>query len=874
MGEVYKARDIKLKRDVALKVLPEALANDPERRARFEREAQALAALNHPNIGAIYGLEDSTDGMALIMELVDGGPLTDRFSPTGMPLIDAVSLAVQIASGLEAAHKVGIVHRDLKPGNVLVTSAGVVKLVDFGLAKLLSAPELVTGDTATQAANPATEQGLILGTVAYMSPEQAQGKSIDARSDLFSFGTLFYEMLTGMRPFEGENAMSTLAAILREDPKPPNAVRGGALPRDAERIVLRCLRKDPDRRFQTAADLRLALEDLKEDTSSGTVGPTTAAASAARSRWPWVVASGICLATVVTSGIFVWTRPKTPASPPLRQMTFEAGVALTPTLSPDGKLVAFASDRSGERHLDIWLRQTAGGEPVRLTSGSDSKVSPQFSPDGTRIFYLGGRNELDTVPALGGPSRRVLDKAGPFAMSSHGEIVFYRPGIGNASSIFILPATGGSPEAWHPECVTVGVPAWSPDGGRLAFFGFCGEARTDSRRSPDLMLASRTGASVSRVSTVDIPGVGLDVRPLWIRLRSGTEALIVPLRAGDSVNLYLVGFDGTKRQVTQGTGVESWPAISPSGELIFTRSEQVPSVWSLDVRGHDKNPTKEASPARMFGTSRDGTKLVFGRMLGMVNGQLVLRDRASGTETVLAAHSVILEGAGSFWPQVSPDGRRILYRVFAPPTFGHYLVSADGGTPRFLSAAKDFGLVSDWSPDGTRVLGECQPITKGICELDPDDERVRVVLQEPAGGQLLYPSYSWDGKWMVFMLRRSGRTVICVTPVRHDGTFESAAAWVGISPDDAESARPRFSPDGSSVYYESTRGSVVTLVRQQLDPVTRRTVEPPLPLAIVQTIPSGLFLVPTVNTLSVTRDRLFFNNIDAHSNIWMTTLPE
>ena len=872
MGEVYKARDLKLKRDVALKVLPQGLATDPERRARFEREAQALAALNHPNIAAIFGLEDSTERMALIMELVDGVPLTDRLSPKGMPLTDAVSLAVQIVGGLEAAHKVGIVHRDLKPGNVLVTSAGVVKLVDFGLAKLLSVPQLLTGDTATEAANPATEQGLILGTVAYMSPEQAQGQSIDARSDLFSFGTLFYEMLTGRRPFQGEDKMSTLAAILRDDPKPPNAGRGGALPREAERIVLRCLRKDRDRRFQTAADLRLALEDLKEDTSSGIVGPITAAAPAARSRWLWVLASGICLATVVTSGVFVWTRGTTPTSQPLRQVTFEAGVALTPTLSPDGKLVAFASDRSGEGHLDIWLKQMAGGEPVRLTSGPDSKVSPQFSPDGTRIFYLGGRNELDAVSALGGPSRRVLDRAGPFAMSSQGEIVFYRPGTGDGSPIFILPATGGSPEAWHPECVTLGTPTWSPDGGRLVFPGFCGAARTDSRRGPDLLLASRTGASVSRVDTKDIPGLG--VRSLWVRLRSGTEGLLVPLRAGDSVNLYLMGFDGTKRQVTHGTGVESWPAISPSGEIIFTRSEQVPSVWSLDLGGHDKNPTKEASPARMFGTSRDGTKLVFGRMLGMVNGQLVLRDRASGTETVLAAHSVILEGAGSFWPQVSPDGRRILYRVLAPPTFGQYLVSADGGTPRFLSASKDFGLASDWSPDGTRALGECQPVTKGICELDPDDETVRVVLNDPRGGQLLYPSYSWDGKWVVFMWRRAGRTVICVTPVREDGTFGSAAAWVGISPDDAEAARPRFSPDGSSVYYESTRGSVVTLVRQQLDPVTRRTVEQPVLLAIVQTIPSGLFLTPTVHILSVTRDRVFFNNIDARSNIWTTTLPD
>jgi Tol biopolymer transport system component len=582
------------------------------------------------------------------------------------------------------------------------------------------------------------------------------------------------------------------------------------------------------------------------------------------------VVSGICLAAAATTGWFFWTRPKIQTSPPLRQITFEAGVALTPALSPDGKLVAFASDRSGEGHLDIWLKQLAGGEPVRLTSGADSKVSPQFSPDGTRLYYLGGRNDLYEVSALGGPSRKVLDSAGPFAMSIHGDVVFYRPGTGPGGPIFILPATGGSPEAWRPECVTVDTPTWSPDGGRLVFAGFCDGARPGPRQRPDLMLASRTGASVSRVDTVDIPGLG--ARSLWVRLRSGTEGLLVSLRSGDSVNLYLMSFDGTKRQLTHG-GLESWPAISPSGEMIFTRSEQAPAVWSLDVGGHDTTPTKEASPARMFGTSRDGTTLVFGRMLGMVNGQLVLRDRARGTETVLAAHAVFLEGAGSFWPQVSPDGRRILYRVLAQPP-GEYLVSADGGAPRFLAASTDFGLASDWSPDGTHALGECQPITKGICELDPDEDKVRVVLTDPQGGQLLYPSYSWDGKWVVFMWRRGGRTVVCATPFRDDGTLDGAAAWVVISPDDAEAARPRFSPDGSSVYYESTRGSVVTLVRQQLDLVTRRPVKQPVRLATVQTVPSGLFLAPTVNVLSVTRDRVFFNNIDARSNIWMTTLPE
>ena len=273
MGEVYRARDTKLERDVAVKVLPERFASDPERVARFRHEAQHLAALNHPNIVSIYGVEDTNTGVALVMELVEGTSLNDHVGPKGMPLAAALKLAVQIASGLEAAHSVGIVHRDLKPANVIVTSTGVVKLVDFGLAKQEEAATPGSGESETVASSLKTKHGEVLGTVAYMSPEQAQGQTIDVRSDLFSFGTLLYEMLTGRRPFQGDNHIATLAAILEHHPKPPSEIARALLPREVERLVLRCLRKDPDRRYQTASDLRLALEDLKEDASTGRLEP-------------------------------------------------------------------------------------------------------------------------------------------------------------------------------------------------------------------------------------------------------------------------------------------------------------------------------------------------------------------------------------------------------------------------------------------------------------------------------------------------------------------------------------------------------------------------------------------------------------------------
>ncbi|MGH9200288.1 MAG: serine/threonine protein kinase, partial [Vicinamibacterales bacterium] len=323
----------------------------------------------------------------------------------------------------------------------MVNSSGVVKLVDFGIAKLLESFDVDGGSAETRAQSaPRTAQGQIVGTVAYMSPEQARGEPVDARSDLFSFGTLFYEMLTGHRPFQAGDSISTLAAILNSEPPPPSTVVGTSLPREVERVVLRCLRKDRDRRFQTASDLKLELEDLAEDTATTARGQQITTPR----RRPWArIALGVAgVAVVAAIAMYAFrSRPLDSGRPRLRQLTFEAGVAITPALSRDGKLLAYASDRSGEPQLDIWLKQIAGGEPLRLTSGPDSKVNPQFSPDGTRVYYLGGRNEIFEVPALGGASRKVFENAGPFSVSARGDIAFYRPGTGTAPGpIFIVTA--------------------------------------------------------------------------------------------------------------------------------------------------------------------------------------------------------------------------------------------------------------------------------------------------------------------------------------------------------------------------------------------------------------------------------------------------
>jgi Tol biopolymer transport system component len=869
MGEVYRARDTRLNRDVALKVLPVDWAGDVDRRTRFQHEAQVLAALNHPNVAAIYGLEEEAGHLALSMELVPGGPLTDRIGPHGISVPQALRFAVQIAAGLEAAHKVGVVHRDLKPANVLVTPTGAVKLVDFGIAKRSAAA--FGADSTETSLQPRTDAGTILGTVAYMSPEQARVDSVDGRSDIFSFGALLYEVLTGRRPFAQPDRMSTLADILNRDPAPPSTLNP-ALPREVERIVLRCLRKDPERRFQTATDLRLELEDVLEDTASQRAAP----GSVPRRRAQTLIWAGAGVAAIaaVTALVYSWRSrddaPRQAAAGALRQLTLAATLALTPALSPDGRLLAYASDAAGEGHLDIWVKQMAGGEPVRVTRTPDSEVNPQFSPDGTSIYFLGARNDLFQVPTFGGTPRRLLPQAGPFSMSNRGDVAFYRPSTGSGPGpVLLLRAGQSAAERWQPDCVSVSAPAWSPDGARLAFVGACAPLPGSLAGANEVFVASMHTGSPAPIGRVPLNGSATRIG--WTSF-NGAEVIVIPVRAGDSTNIHLLGMDGTLRPLTRGTGREDWPVVSSTGDVVFVRTEQTPSVWSVPLLGDAASPQLEAAPARMFGTSRDGVLLAFGRMLGLERGQLVLRDRQRGTETILATHEVALGGGGSFWPQISPDKGRIAYRVSTGPGSVMFVISSDGAASKRLGPAEQFALASDWLPDGTQLLGECQADRRGVCHFDPERNTARVVATTASGGELLYPSYSWDGRWMAFMLRRDGRTSIAVAPVGRDGTPSGEDRWTIVSDQAGDASRPRFSPDARDLYFLMNQGNVVRLLRQRIDPSTMRPTGPPAVLALVENVPQSVFNLQLQNVVTVTRDRVFFNTSELRSNVWATTL--
>jgi serine/threonine-protein kinase len=493
MGEVYRAHDTKLGRDVALKVLPAAFASNAERLARFRREAQVLASLNHPGIAAIYGLEESEGVLALVMELVEGPTLAERIraargpssgpaafrvaqgspsSPAAFPVEEpqrqkagvalqadeSLHIARQIAEALEYAHERGVVHRDLKPANVKITGEGAAKVLDFGLAKALdsqdSASNVNLADSPTVSIAP-THAGMILGTAAYMSPEQAKGRPVDRRADIWAFGCLLYEMLTGEKAFDGETVSDVLASVIMKEPDwarlPSNS------PPTVRKLLQRCLDKDSKLRLRDIGEARIAIEEYLGNPAAETPEPARQASRPTSTRW-LVGLSLAALLGAIVAGMLVW---KLAAGRPAFPMHFSAvtnfpGVEAQPSLSPDGRSVAFVSNRDG--HYDIYVGLITGGSLVRITNDANVKARPRWSPDGTKIAYSrlneSGLWDIWAVPALGGTPRRLILNAMDPAWSPDGRSLAYANN--STGSIWIADSSGQNARA-----ITQPEPPWA-----------------------------------------------------------------------------------------------------------------------------------------------------------------------------------------------------------------------------------------------------------------------------------------------------------------------------------------------------------------------------------------------------------------------------
>ena len=760
MGEVYKARDSRLDRFVAIKVLPADKLTDSERKRRFIQEARSASALNHPNIVTIYDVGSENGVEFLAMELVDGKTLDDLTPREGFRIPLMLRYAVQAADALAKAHAAGIVHRDLKPGNIMITGDGLVKVLDFGLAKLVQASAADPRDGAHTAAT-ASDAGIIVGTAAFMSPEQAEGKPVDARSDIFSFGAVLYEMATGQRAFRGDTAMSTISAILRDDPKPITAVRG-EIPSELDRVIKRCLRKDPARRFQTMADLKVALEELKEESDSGTlVGATHAPGSPARSsmRTPMLMIGGAVLAAVAIGG---WLAMRTPAAPAEAMgrpipLTSYPGDETAPSFSPDGSQVVFSWNGEKQDNYDIYVKVVGPGAPLRLTTDAGVDFSPKWSPDGRTIAFVRASADrimsVMLIPALGGPERTLarFRRIRPDILidwSPDGKWLVVGGKIGDdpvrlhAISIEsgeMRPLTSPPPSAMDIE------PAFAPDGKSIAY------SRETGMNLSEIWIVKVSAALEPRGEPRKLPVSGSYARqPAWTA--DGRE-IFYAAGLGSQSNIYRAAADGSgpSRLIEAlGDGVTG-PALSHSSRrLAFARTLRNSNIWRLDVQAAPRAPqqlisstVREASPQY----SPDGKRIVFYSSRSGLN-QIWVCD-ADGTR---AAQLTSMTGNVTGTPHWSPDGKQISFDSNSGGDWQVYVMDADGGKPKALTADKANNFGSSWSRDGRWVYFSKGSSGNEVWKVASQGGTAVQVTRNGGGG----PAESPDGKTLYFVKALGG----------------------------------------------------------------------------------------------------------------------
>ena len=673
MGEVYRARDSKLHRDVALKVLPSAFALDPDRLARFRREAQMLAALNHPSIAAIYGLEESNGRQALVLELVEGATLADRIEDGPLRLVDALTMARQIAEALQAAHEKGIIHRDLKPANVKVTPSGVVKVLDFGLAKTAAGDVEQTTALASPFVPGETQVGAVLGTASYMSPEQTRGQVVDARTDIWAFGCVLFEMLAGRKAFDADARSDAITRILEQEPD--WSLLPKSTPAAIRQLLRQCLQKDRRRRLQSIADARVVIEQQ--------LSPR------AMSRATWMALAAVAV-LIVSVGAYVWSRldRRTASSRSDWVQLTNLDSVTQPALSPDGRMVAFIrGPNTFVSPGELYVKLLPDGEPVALTNDNLSKMGPVFSPDGSRIAYtVNAGNSWDTweVPTLRGEARLWLRNASGLTWLDKGDVMFseiktglhmaivrstetraesrdlYVPphvsGMAHRSQVApdgkwvllvemdekgvwipcrLLPVDGGPSRPVGPAAARCTNVAWSPDGRWMYFSADAGDGFHIWRQRfpdgrPEQVTSGPTeeeGVAIAPDGKSLITSVGLTQRSVWLHEPSG------------------------ERQISL-EGYAYWPLLSADGRKVCFRLSRTPAtgqapseLWVADLRsGHRQ---------RLF------------------PGQLVTGHDVSRDDRVVAA---VLERDGKTGVWLAwLDGRE-------PP---NRIPHADGDNPRF-----------------------------------------------------------------------------------------------------------------------------------------------------------------------------------------------
>ncbi len=867
MGEVYRAHDETLNREVAIKVLPKQLATDHDRLRRFEQEARAAAALNHPNILAVYGFSTAGEHAPyLVSELLQGQTLRERLQQGEIPVRKAIEFALQIARGLAAAHDRGIVHRDLKPENLFLTRDSVVKILDFGLAKLVGTrPDAPRGSMATVTI---TELGVVLGTVGYMSPEQVRGHVVDHRSDIFSLGAILYEMLSGKRAFQGKTSADTMSAILKEEPAELSGF-GRHLPPALARMVHRCLEKDSAERFQSARDLAFNLELLsREESGSGT---TVALAQGNRRRWlifalaAFAVLGAVGLGFLVAWGLTLRAKNVSPVN--LMRLTDFVGMEEFPALSPDGKSVAFTADVSGRRQ--VWVRLLSGGTPLQVTHDDADHQYPRWSPDSSSLIYFSPSQEPDgegkiwEIPALGGTARPLVSSLGGADLSHDGKrLAFFHSSQGE------LELSVADPDGSNPRKVT-SLPSeynysdlrWSPDDQKIGFQ----RGRTFDY---DVFYAPAEGGNTQPITQDGNPLEGF----AWL---PGSSGVVYSSSRGDTVlylrtmNLWSVQTGGKNlRQLTFGETSYISPDLDRNGNIVATRRQiqfdiwrypvddsptenvrrgfqithqtgrvQTPSaapgdhevVYLSDSGGHgnlwvtnldthqNRQLTFEHDPQVTIGVpvwSPDGKHIAYvKRGLNAWNVDLWLMN-PDGSDT----HKVSNGGGWACW---SPDSR---WLYFSPPGQNGFRIdkaSPDGGSDL---AVRDEGQKPAVDAQGRLFFVLSLPALNGLSDMqilvaNPENgaaqKLARISGSRLSSWLLMQPVLSPDGKWLAALLNDGPTTDIWAQPtaggpMRRITDFTGQATFI--------TRRVSWSSDGHSIYAAVGKGEADIVQLSNLKP--------------------------------------------------------
>ncbi len=797
MGEVYRAADARLGRDVALKVLPTAFANDTERMARFQREAQVLASLNHPNIASIYGLEESGGVRALVMELVEGPTLGERIKQGALPVEEALQVAKQMAEALEAAHEKGIIHRDLKPANVKLTLEGKVKVLDFGLAKAL-APDSGVHDIShspTLTAAGATRDGLILGTAAYMSPEQARGKALDKRTDIWAFGCVLYECLTGRQIFSGDTVSDTVAAILTRAPdldtlpvETPFRIR---------ELLRRCLQKDAKQRLHDIADARLEIEEsiAHPGASASAVAGSPLAGSSWSRLLPWGIAALLLLAyalqnwrSFVSSG--------TSAQPTVRLAfnlppgtSFSGAAWPLFVFTPDGNRMIFAAEKDGVSQLYLRRMDQWEATPIR---GAERADRPFVSADGQWVAFTAGQ-KLKKVAIEGGPAVDLCDVDwGGGAWGLDDQIVYtqsYNSGLWKVSAAGGTPQQLTSPDPaknelghWWPQIL--------PGGETVLFTAFS----TPIEKSRIVARSLRTGEQKTLVEGA-----------VFARYAPSGHLIFARIETVMAVPFDLRRLEVTGSPVPVLEGVTFWPqngisqfAISANGALAYLRSaflQEDQKLVSVDRSGKTQTIREHLQPAGGISLSPDGNRLALAlRESGHAPDVWILHlDRGSLTRLTFGP-------ASNYDPMWMPDGKRLLY-VSERPVFELYAKAADGsGSEVAVLTSPNDKYPLSLAPDGkTLLVSVSDPKTHadlGLLSLN-DKKEIKPFLATPfeeAGG-----AFSPDGRWIAYSSNESGKPEIYLQAYPEGGNRIQVSTSGGNEPVWARNGKELFYRDGKKL---------------------------------------------------------------------------